>query len=88
MLDAILEYTTTGYIPTVFTEENQKKHKTVKTTNNMVIGELPRRMEGNHLSRHSKVLNTDGPAGNFKPLPLCPVATYAVPIPLNESASM
>ncbi|KAL6417067.1 hypothetical protein ACFW04_013021 [Cataglyphis niger] len=85
MLDAILEYTTTGYIPTIFMNENQRKHKTVKTTSNIEIGKLPRRMEGNHFSHHSKVLMTNGPAGTFKPLPLCPTPIYAVPVLINES---
>ncbi|EFN76885.1 membrane-bound transcription factor site-1 protease [Harpegnathos saltator] len=85
MLDAILEYTTTGYMPTVFTDENETKHKTVKAVDNLEIGELPRRMEGNHLSRHSKVLMDDGPAGSFRSLPLCPTAVNAVPLPVNET---
>ncbi|CAL1681030.1 unnamed protein product [Lasius platythorax] len=85
MLDAILEYTTTGYIPTIFMNENQRKHKTVKTTSNIEIGKLPLRMEGNHFNHHSKVLMTNGPAGTFKPLPSCPIPTYAVPVLVNES---
>lgn len=88
MLDAILEYTTTGYIPTVFTDENQKRYKTVEVTDNIEIGGLPRRMEGNHLSRHSKVLMADEPANSFRLLPSCPTTIYAVPIPVNESAPM
>lgn len=88
MLDAILEYTTTGYIPTVFTDENETKRKTVKTIDNLEIGELPRRMEGNHLSRHSKVLTDDGPVGGFRSLPSCPTAVYAVPLPINETVPM
>lgn len=85
MLDAILEYTTTGYIPTIFMNENKKKHKTVKTTSNIEIGKLPLRMEGNHFSHHSKVLMTNGPAGTFKPLPSCPSPIYAIPVLVNES---
>ncbi|XP_011879959.1 PREDICTED: membrane-bound transcription factor site-1 protease [Vollenhovia emeryi] len=85
MLDAILEYTTTGYVPTVFTDENQGKHIAVKTANNIEIGELPRRMKENHFSRHSKVLMTNEPAGSFRSLPLCITPIYAVPIPVNES---
>lgn len=88
MLDAILEYTTTGYIPTIFMNENQRKRKTVKTTSDIEIGKLPHRMEGNHFSHHSKVLMTDEPAGTFKPLPLCPIPTYAVPMLVNESVSI
>lgn len=87
MLDAILEYTTTGYIPTVFMDENQRKHKTVKTTNSIEIGKLPHRMKENHFSRHSKVLMSNEP-GSFKSLPLCITPTYAVPVPVNESVPM
>ncbi|XP_011631233.1 LOW QUALITY PROTEIN: membrane-bound transcription factor site-1 protease [Pogonomyrmex barbatus] len=85
MLDAILEYTTTGYVPTVFMDESQKKHKTVKTTSNMKIGELPYRMKENHFGRHSKVLTTDESTGTFRPLPLCATPIHAVPMPINES---
>ncbi|XP_071579996.1 membrane-bound transcription factor site-1 protease isoform X1 [Temnothorax nylanderi] len=85
MLDAILEYTTTGYVPTVFMDENQRKHKTVKTTSSIETGELPRRMKENHFSRHSKVLMTNEPAGSFRSLPLCITPVYAVPVPVNES---
>lgn len=88
MLDAILEYTTTGYIPTVFMDENQKKHKTVKTTSNIEIGELPHRMKENHFSRHSKVLKANEPAGSYRSLPLCIAPTYIVPLPVNESVPM
>ncbi|XP_072764123.1 membrane-bound transcription factor site-1 protease [Anoplolepis gracilipes] len=85
MLDAILEYTMTGYIPTIFMNENKKKHKTVKITSDIEIGKLPHRMEKNHFSHHSKVMMTNGPTGTFKSLPLCPTPTYAVPVLVNES---
>lgn len=88
MLDAILEYTTTGYVPTVFIDENQRKHKTVKTTSNIEIGELPRRMHENHFSRHSKVLMANKPARSFRSLPSCIIPNYAVPVPVNESVPM
>ncbi|XP_020286864.1 membrane-bound transcription factor site-1 protease isoform X2 [Pseudomyrmex gracilis] len=88
MLDAILEYTTTGYVPNVFMNENKKKCKTVKTTDNIEIGELPVRMKGNRFSRHSKVLMNDSPAGNFKRLPLCPTLAYAASMPVNESVPL
>lgn len=88
MLDALLEYTTTGDVPTVFMDENQRKHKTVKTTSNIEIGELPHRMKENHFSRHSKVLISNEPAGSFRFLPLCITPIYAVPVPVNESVSM
>lgn len=88
MLDAILEYTTTGYIPTVFMDENQRKHKTVRTMSNIEIGELPHRMKENHFSRHSKILIANEPAGSFRSLPLCITPIYAVPVPVNESVPM
>lgn len=88
MLDALLEYTTTGNIPTVFMDENTKKHKTVKTTSNIENGKLPYRMEGNYFSRYSKVLMTDEPTSNFRSLPSCPSLTYATPVLINESIAM
>lgn len=88
MLDAILEYATTGHVPSVFLDE-QVRYKTGTSpgSGNLEIGELPKRMEGSHLSRHSKVLQSDGVEGlRLRPLPPCPIATLAVPNPLNETA--
>lgn len=89
MLDAILEYTTTGHIATVFTDENQPKAKVLEKRSVLDSSELPQRMEGSHLRRHSKVLlpeNTN--TGHIRPLPSCPVITLAVPRPVNESVPM
>ena len=88
MLDAILEYATTGYVPSVFmNEEYRYKPKTSDRIGNLEIGDLPKRMEGSHLSRHSKVLESEGVNGvRLRPLPSCPIAILAVPHPLNESA--
>ncbi|CAK9813875.1 Membrane-bound transcription factor site-1 protease [Anthophora quadrimaculata] len=86
MLDAILEYTTTGHIATVFKDESQTKTKVLEKSSILDTNELPQRMEGSHLRRHSKVLlpentNTD----HIRPLPSCPTITPATPKPLNES---
>lgn len=88
MLDAILEYTTTGYVPSVFLEEEHRyRPKSPSTTGNLEIGEMPKRMEGSHLNRHSKVLESEGLNGvRVRSLPPCPSPILAVPRPLNESA--
>ncbi|XP_046398458.1 membrane-bound transcription factor site-1 protease [Ischnura elegans] len=78
MLDAFLEFTSTGQIPSVFSDHQSK----------FVIAdsELPVRMEGNHLYRYSKVLeNRIGPP-QARPLPPCPRLSWAQPLPLNKSA--
>jgi membrane-bound transcription factor site-1 protease len=43
MLDALLEYTSTGHLPSIF-----KDHQSQFTNK---ITDLPQRMEGNHLYR-------------------------------------
>lgn len=90
MLDAILEYTTTGNVPSIFMNEYLKHKSKSEMPNKLVIGELPKRMEGNHLNRHSKVLlpDIDNDGKHLRPLPACPVIINAVPNPLNESAPM
>lgn len=86
MLDAILEYTTTGHVATVFTDETQNKAKVLEKPSVLDSGELPQRMEGSHLRRHSKVLLPETTnTGHIRPLPSCPIITLAVPRPLNES---
>lgn len=84
MLDAILEFATTGRVPSVFEEESRRNEK-ISDKENMEI-DLPQRMEGSHLSRHSKVLEVDGGGGErLRSLPSCPAAILATPQPLNES---
>ncbi|XP_046428490.1 membrane-bound transcription factor site-1 protease isoform X2 [Neodiprion fabricii] len=93
MLDAILEFATTGHVPTVFEEASRRDKNSVDGKHWMSKDQeatetlLPQRMEGSHLSRHSKVLEVDagGAGGRLRPLPACPVALLAVPYPLNES---
>ncbi|XP_015585163.1 membrane-bound transcription factor site-1 protease isoform X2 [Cephus cinctus] len=89
MLDAILEFTTTGQVPSVFLEnENRRKVKDTGESGNLELGDLPKRMEGSHLSRHSKVLENEGAVGGgrLRPLPSCPITVLAPRRPLNESA--
>lgn len=89
MLDAILEYTTTGHVATVFTDESQTKARVLDKPTTLDNNELPQRMEGSHLRRHSKVLLPESTnTGHIRPLPSCPTITLAIPKPLNESVSM
>lgn len=82
MLDALLAYTTTGHVPSVFMGDNPAKR-----TEDLERSELPRRMEGSHLRRHSKVLLPDkANGGNVRPLPNCPHLLPAPSRPVNESA--
>ncbi|XP_003696264.1 membrane-bound transcription factor site-1 protease [Apis florea] len=86
MLDAILEYTTTGHIATVFTDESQTKTKVLEKSSILDSNELPQRMEGSYLKRHSKVLLSESTnAGHIRPLPSCPIIIPVTPKPLNES---
>lgn len=85
MLDAILEFATTGRVPSVFEEASKRGVNSVHGKTEAEV-ELPQRMEGSHLCRHSKVLEVDaGGSGRLRPLPSCPVPILAVPQPLNES---
>ena len=81
MLDAIMEYTSTSHLPTIF--QNNKMKDTAKAP----YTELPQRMEGNKLYRYSKVLEADHLA-DFQPraLPMCQHLMWAQPVPLNISA--
>ncbi|KAJ4448499.1 hypothetical protein ANN_10515 [Periplaneta americana] len=78
MLDALLEYTSTGHLPSIF-----KDHQSQFTNK---INELPQRMEGNHLYRYSKVLENHMGTLQTRALPPCPHLVWAQPIPLNKSA--
>lgn len=78
MLDGILEYTSTGHMPSIF-----KEAEFTLTTQNL---ELPQRMEGNHLYRYSKVLDNHMSTLQTRQLPPCPHLVWAQPVPLNKSA--
>ncbi|XP_011314538.1 membrane-bound transcription factor site-1 protease [Fopius arisanus] len=85
MLDAFLEYTTTGHVPSIFT--NARSRQKIPEQSEKLAIHLPKRMEGNHLDRHSKVLDSSSTSGqHLRPLPQCPSSSPAVPHPLNESA--
>lgn len=78
MLDGILEYTSTGHMPSIFKENNSK-----------ILSQeiqLPQRMEGNHLHRYSKVLDNYMNSLQTRELPPCPHLVWAQPVPLNTSA--
>ncbi|PNF21813.1 Membrane-bound transcription factor site-1 protease [Cryptotermes secundus] len=78
MLDALLEYTSTGHLPSIF-----KDHQSQFINR---ITDLPQRMEGNHLYRYSKVLENHMDTLQTRALPPCPHLVWAQPIPLNKSA--
>lgn len=87
MLDAILEYTTTGRIATIFMNENSHPNKDPKESDHFENNILPQRIEGSNFKRHSKVVASEGTgAGRYRPLPSCPTITLALPKPVNESA--
>lgn len=80
MLNAMLEYTSSSHLPSIF-KDNQ-----MQTWENKVETDLPVRMEGNRLYRYSKVLEGGLSDSHTKQLPQCPHLVWAHPIPLNISA--
>ncbi|CAB3366260.1 Hypothetical predicted protein [Cloeon dipterum] len=80
MLDAILEYTSTGHLASVF------KSNAGKPLVKPADFPLPQRMDGNHLYRYSKVIESHMGGVRTKPLPQCPHLVWAPPNPLNKSA--
>ena len=83
LLDALLDYTATGHVPSIFTTDSENKIGSISTAS-----ELPQRMDNNHLYRYSKVLGSSMgfPSSYVKPLPTCPHLLFAKPIPLNKTA--
>lgn len=81
MLDAILEFTSTAHLPSIF------KHNEMKDRDLQVRTEVPQRMEGNRLYRYSKVLEGHLGEAQAKALPQCPHLVWTQPVPLNVSAS-
>ncbi|KAG8041496.1 hypothetical protein G9C98_002789 [Cotesia typhae] len=82
MLDAILEYTATGNVPSIFLDP-----KNNEVSSDLESGKFPSRMKGSQLHRHSKVLlmTESDETQRLRPLPACPSAVLAIPSPLNES---
>ncbi|XP_077301788.1 membrane-bound transcription factor site-1 protease [Arctopsyche grandis] len=83
MLDAILEYTSTGHMSKLFLDNNSP-HREV----NIIPSELPQRMKGNGLHRYSRVLENNMNGGT-RPLPICEThQTRIIGSPLNISSSI
>lgn len=80
MLDALLEFTSTGHMPSIF------KDNGAKVTFASPEEPLPQRMEGNHLYRYSKVVENHMGTLRTRELPACPHLVWAKPQPLNTSA--
>ncbi|XP_050738001.1 membrane-bound transcription factor site-1 protease-like [Eriocheir sinensis] len=77
MLDALLEYTTTGHLAGVF---SSSAGAPIPPTT-----DLPTKMENSNLHKHSKVVEHTLGMEQMRPLPECPVLTPVTPQPLNVS---
>lgn len=79
LLEAMLEYTSTSHLPSVFKDNQMENWRSSDS-------DLPERMDGNRLYRFSKVL--EGHLGDVRTraLPQCPHLVWAKPAPLNQSA--
>ncbi|XP_050499570.1 membrane-bound transcription factor site-1 protease isoform X1 [Diabrotica virgifera virgifera] len=80
LLDAILEFTATSHMPSVFKDNKLLSWDSVTETAN------PHRMEGNRLYRYSNVLEKSLGEAQARPIPPCPHLIYTQPVPLNVSA--
>ena len=88
MLDAILEYISTGHVPTVFVEkeeENKRKSNSIMSFDKL---DFPQRMNGSNLRIHSKVLDSFKVPFQYLPLPSCPVLKPIESKPSNETMPM
>lgn len=79
MLNAMLEYTSTSHLPSIFKEHQD-------TWNDIVETDVPSRMEKNRLYRYSKVLEVNLGEPQPRSLPQCQSLSWAQPVPLNMSA--
>lgn len=77
MLDALLEFTTTGHLAGVFT--SNAGAPVPPTT------DLPTKMENSNLHKHSKVVEHTLGMEQMRPLPDCPSLIPVTPQPLNVS---
>ncbi|XP_077982093.1 membrane-bound transcription factor site-1 protease-like isoform X2 [Glandiceps talaboti] len=78
LLEALLQFTAYGNMAPMLTEQiNIPLPKDA---------DLPERMEGNHLYRYSKVLESHLSSPQAQPLPACPHLAWAKGEPLNISA--
>lgn len=80
MLAAILEYTSTGHMPSIFFDNALRDRSKVVSTLS------PERMEHTRLHLYSKVLDNNNIGGGIRPLPQCPHLVWSQPLPLNVSA--
>ncbi|XP_070575086.1 membrane-bound transcription factor site-1 protease-like [Ptychodera flava] len=78
LLEALLQYTAYGNLAPMLTEQSGLPLP--------MDAELPERMEGNHLYRYSKVLESHLGKTQAQPLPACPHLAWAKGEPLNISA--
>ncbi|XP_071545683.1 membrane-bound transcription factor site-1 protease [Panulirus ornatus] len=77
MLDALLEFTTTGHLAGVFT--SSAGAPVPPTT------DLPTKMENSNLHKHSKVVEHTLGMEQMRPLPECPMLLPVIAQPLNVS---
>ena len=80
-LDALMEYTSMAYMPSIFTENAGLPIKDAPS--------LPKRMENNQLHRYSKVLESSHIGESHlstRILPPCPHLKWAQQHPLNRTA--
>ncbi|KAK8402593.1 hypothetical protein O3P69_000762 [Scylla paramamosain] len=77
MLDALLEYTTTGHLAGVF---SSSAGAPIPPTT-----DLPTKMENSNLHKHSKVVEHTLGMEQMRPLPECPILVPVIPQPLNVS---
>ncbi|KAL1517236.1 hypothetical protein ABEB36_001026 [Hypothenemus hampei] len=80
LLEAMLEYTSTSHLPSLFKDNQLEKWEGV------TYSDPPVRMEGNRLYRFSKVIESRLGETHTRPFPQCPRLIWATPMPLNQSA--
>lgn len=81
MLDAIMEYISTGKLPHVFLEDNVKIH------NNDTNIYFTERLKDNKLHKYSKVIRKSGSDVTQLPIPKCVSISVAKTVVLNISAN-
>ncbi|XP_066138498.1 membrane-bound transcription factor site-1 protease isoform X2 [Euwallacea fornicatus] len=81
LLEAMLEYTSTSHLPSIFKDNQMENWQEGLDT------EAPTRMESNRLYRFSKVIEGHLGETHTRPLPQCPHLVWAKPLPLNQSAA-
>ena len=96
MLEALLQFASTGNVPSVFKQQHHTGDDGEVLVSNEVVMKndpnvaLPTRMEGNHLHRYSKVLENNLGSGSttvkIRPLPSCLSLKWETPLPLNLTA--